>query len=115
MTIKIGSLTFMRADPKSGHEKWLRPVKAIENINIALDGTPKHYHFGATRYWEIPLEFLTESDRTAIEGMRGTDITLQINSGTSYTVRLFGDYDWAADTIQGQTVYSEKLKFLVMS
>lgn len=115
MTIKIGSLTLTRADPKSGHEKWLRPVKTIENINIALDGTPKHYHFGATHYWEIPLEFLTESDRTAIEGMRGSNITLQIDSGTSYTVRLIGDYEWTADTIQGATVYSERLKFLVIS
>lgn len=112
MIIKIGANTFTIKDPKKGFDFCNESVEPKENINIASDGTVYHTYRGKVVKNPVPLNYLTEAQKNAIESLRGMNTTLQIDDGPIRNVRLIGANEWKRERMKGVDVYSSVLLFV---
>lgn len=118
MQIKLwtatNSVTVTSADPKFGYDILEEIDEPIETLNKAVDGTVYHYYDASIGSFEVPLNWLTETQKDTLIAMRkeGIDVSFQVNSETAITVRIIEMMRFTRTVVNGETVYNTQLKLV---
>lgn len=118
MQIKLwtesNSVTVTSEDPKFGYDILEQIDEPLETINKAVDGTVYCYYDASIGSFEVPLNWLSETQKDDLIAMRkeGIDVNFQVNSESSRTVRIIEMMRFVRTIVNGEAVYNTKLRLV---
>jgi len=92
----------------------LQPTTVIkQNKNEAVDGSVYGYYFGQRKEFNLTIDFLSEEDKRALEGLIGQKFEMVLDNGEKYNVRIDGQINWTQYRLaNGEYMYTAQLRLI---